>query len=63
MSLSKTKAGAGCVGASLVLATITSMFSGDMSIWTGILAILGEIGVTVLVFGIRDTNLINGITD
>ncbi len=58
---SKTKVGAVLIGIGAVLGTIGGYLSGNIALTQTIQALVTEVGVVLLAFGVRDWNIINGI--
>ena len=58
-SYSKTKLGAFLVGLSAVLGTIGSWLGGVIDTSSALQALILEVGVVLVIFGIRDMPLIN----
>jgi len=56
---SKTKIGAIIIGVGAVLGTVGGMIEGSIEVFTGIQALVVEIGVVLLALGIRDWPLLN----
>lgn len=59
---SKTKIGALLVGVGTLLGTIGGYLSGTIDIGSAIQAIAVQVGIVIGVLGLRDLNIVNGIS-